>query len=67
MVYSIRLHEVNPFLSYLGKANPGSLETDAVWQLQKIETIDGTLSITYPEGEHSFNFVWAAHESYTYS
>lgn len=66
MIYTIRLHEVSPFLTYLGKASTGSLESDLVWQLQKIETIDGTMSITYPSGDHSFSYNWTDHSSYTY-
>jgi hypothetical protein len=66
MVDTLRVHEVSPTLTYIGKASPGSLETDAVWQLQKLETVNGTLSITYPEGKYSFNYFWNSHESYSY-
>jgi len=66
MIYTIRIHEVDSTVTYLGRASPGSLETAEVWQLQKLETIAGTLRILYPEGEHGFNYPWSQHESYTY-
>lgn len=66
MIYTIRLHEVSPFLSYLGKAAVGSLETDPVWQIAKLETIAGIFGIMYPEGEFNFGYVWEDHEALTY-
>ena len=64
--YTLRLDEVSPTLSYLGKTFPGGAETDPVWQIKRLETVGTVLAITYPAGENNFNQVWANRTTYTY-
>ncbi len=57
--------------TYVGFARAGSLEADAVWQIQKIvETVAGdvtTTSGTFPDGSNIYGYIWSDRESLTYS
>lgn len=59
--------EASSTVTYIGKAQPGSLENAAVWQIKKI-TISGTETITtYADGDADFNNVWDDRASLSYS
>lgn len=53
-------------VTYLGKASIGSITSDAVWQIQKIDESAGT-TITWADGDASFDNVWDSFSSLTYS
>jgi len=61
-----RIDEVSPTLTYIGKAAFGSLESDAVWQIKKLEKVGAVTAITIPYGMNNFNNVWDNRLSYTY-
>lgn len=64
---SLRVHEVNSLLTYLGIAIVAATESDAVWQIRKIETSGGVTSIKYADGNANYDNVWTDRESLSYS
>lgn len=58
--------EASSTVTYIGKAQPGSAENAAVWQIKKI-TISGTETITtYADGDADYNNVWDDRLSLSY-
>lgn len=52
--------------TYVGQAAIGSASSAAVWQVMKVDSSSGT-SITWANGNDSFNNVWNNYASLTYS
>lgn len=64
---AVRIDEVDAVDTYIGKADPGSVESAAVWQIQRL-TVSGTVtSIEWADGNDEFNNVWDDRASLTYS
>jgi hypothetical protein len=56
--YAQIIDEASSTVTYVGKADPGSSEASAVWQIKKI-TVSGTETIiTWADGDVNFNNVW---------
>lgn len=53
-------------VTYVGLADTGSLGSNAVWRIFKIDETSG-LVITYADGNSSFDNVWDNRVSLTYS
>lgn len=51
---------------YLGVARQGVLESEAEWQIRKIETSAGITSIKFAGGSLQFNQVWDDRGSLSY-
>lgn len=68
MVYTKRVDFVGDII-YRAEAVPGSLESDAVWRMYKIElsSIDGDVVETYADGNSEFDNVWTNRLTATYS
>jgi hypothetical protein len=57
-----------PTVAYLGKANPGTTTSQALWQIQKLTfSVDGDVSTQWADGDASFNNVWDNRASLSYS
>lgn len=55
-------------IMYIGLAYPGSLESDAVWMIQRIAVNSDDSTITlFAAGSAKFNQVWADREHLIYS
>lgn len=65
--YTQRIDEVSATVTYIGKAEPGSAEGAAVWQIKKIEIIGTETETTWADGDVSFNNVWDDRVSLTYT
>lgn len=65
--YTQRIDEVSATVTYIGKADPGSAEGAAVWQIKKIEVIGTETEITWADGDVSFNNVWDDRASLSFS
>lgn len=65
--YTQRIDEASATVTYIGKADPGSAEGAAVWQIKKIEVIGAETEITWADGDVSFNNVWDDRASLTFS
>lgn len=44
-------------VTYVGKAEPGSLDSESVWQIQRISESQG-VSVTFPNGDDSYSYIW---------
>jgi len=53
-------------VTYIGKAETGSTEGSAVWQIKKFDTTTG-VSVTWADGNTNFDKVWTNRASLTYS
>lgn len=51
---------------YIGYAKRGSLTTDPVWKIKKIETNAGITTIGFVNGIVNYNFIWDDRATYTY-
>lgn len=57
-----------PTVGYLGKAYPGAAESAASWQVQKlVYGIDGDVTVTWADGNASFDNIWDDRASLSYS
>lgn len=65
--YTQRIDEASATVTYIGKADPGSAEGAAVWQIKKIEVIGAETEITWADGDVSFNNIWDNRASLTFS
>lgn len=65
--YAQVVDEASDTVTYIGKAEPGSAENAAVWQIKKI-TISGTETITtWADGDVQFNNIWDNRAGLTYA
>lgn len=58
--------EVSGTLSYMGKADPGSATSAAVWQIRRIDTSSG-LTVDWADGNTRFDNVWDDRAGLSYS
>ena len=63
---AVRLDSSSPPLYYIGLAQPGSLSSDAVWQIMKLDTTGGA-TLLWANGNREFTDVWDDRLSLTYS
>jgi len=65
--YTTLLDEVGS-ITYVGEALPGSLTSDPVWRIKKIdESTDPELILEWADGVSIFIKVWDNRASYSYS
>lgn len=57
---------VSGSITYVGVAVVGSLTSDNVWQVKKLDETSG-LIITYADGNSQFDNIWDNYASLTYS
>jgi len=51
---------------YIGKAPRGSLSSQSVWQIKRVDSSSIDADIAWAEGRDSFEFVWDNKAIYTY-
>ena len=54
-------------LRYVGYAKPGSLDSDSVWQIQRIDYVSGKISTMRFAGNAEFNQAWDNRGAITYT
>ena len=64
---SLRLEDNGAGTVLIGKAIPGAAESSPVWQIKKILTSGGNMSILFPEGSADYGYSWASRAGYVYS
>jgi hypothetical protein len=60
-----RIDEASATITYVGKAPVGSLTSNAVWKIFRIDESSG-LVITYADGNTNFDNVWDSRAGLTY-
>lgn len=63
--YAMRIAEVGHF-TYIGKAIPGSVETNNVWQIKRLNT-SVNFAIQWANGNTLFNNAWNNYLSINYT
>lgn len=63
--YTVRLIESAPY-TYIGKAEIGSAEGSAVWQIKRIDETSG-MKILFADGNKNFDNIWSNYSSITYA
>lgn len=64
---STRIDEASSSVSYFGFAEVGSSEASAVWKIKKMSTSGSQMTITYADGNSSYDNIWANRASLSYS
>lgn len=66
--YAVRYDDTGTGIVYIGKAVPGSSESNPVWQLiQWDKTLSPDFSIKFADGNDSFDNTWSGRASKTYT
>lgn len=58
--------EASATIAYLGKALPGTLTSEALWRVSKINTTSGVIT-TWADGNSNFDNIWDNRASLSYS
>lgn len=66
-IQSVRIDEASSTVTYVGKAAVGSLNADAVWQIQRLTVSGSVTTIEYADGDSNFNNIWNNRASLSYS
>lgn len=62
-----RIDEVSSTLTYLGFADLGSVDGDAVWKIKRLEQSGNVTTITFADGNRLHDNVWSDRASLNYS
>jgi hypothetical protein len=63
-----RFDQVDPTLAYLGEAQPGVATSAASWRMRKLDFgVDGDVTVTWADGNASYDNVWDDRASLIYS
>lgn len=65
--FATRIDDAGSGVTYVGKAVPGTATATAAWQVQKILEATGDTTITWADGNDSFDNVWNDRASLSYS
>lgn len=65
IVYTVRLDENINGYTYIGKAMPGAVEADSVWQIMRMDA--ASTSFIFANGSDDFNQVWNDRTTLSYS
>jgi hypothetical protein len=64
----IELDEAEGGITYVGYAAPGSLTSEAVWKIKRLDdSVIGTLAVRWAEGTNSAEHIWDDRASLDYS
>ena len=53
--------------TFIGKAPPGSVESDLVWKIKCIDETGSYMKVGYAEGSKNFDKIWNNRTDYVYS
>jgi hypothetical protein len=65
--FATRIDEASATVTYVAKAEPGTLNDEAGWQIQRITVSGNVTSIEWADGNAGFDNVWNDRASLTYS
>ncbi len=64
---TLRVDDVSTDVSYVGKADPGSLEANPVWKIKKMVSSGSIFKVLFADGNKDFDNVWANRTNLYYS
>lgn len=62
----MRVDAVSSTVIYIGYARLGSLTSQAVWQIQKVEITGTEVAVLWADGDNAYNNIWDNRGSITY-
>jgi len=65
--FSVKVEELAGGITYVGKAEVGSLSSNPVWKIMKITESSGTTDVEYADGNDYFDNIWDNRASLNYS
>lgn len=65
--YLMKVDESGTSITYIGKAAMGSLDSDAAWQIQKVDESASPTSIGWAGSSDSYTNQWSQRASYSYN
>lgn len=65
--YKQHVDVVSDSITYLGYADPGTSNADALWQIKRVTTTGDDLLIEYADGDANFDNVWNDRATLSYS
>lgn len=65
--YAIRIDQISSSVIYRAEAIAGSLNSAAVWRIQKITISGDDITVQWADGVSTFTKIWDNRLSYTYS
>jgi hypothetical protein len=65
--FSVRVQELAGGVTYVGKAEIGSSESDPVWRILRLTESGQNTDVQYADGDDNFDNVWADRASLSYS
>jgi len=63
--FTLRVIEKDNY-TYIGKAEVGSVDDDAVWQIQRVEDT-WAITVLYADWNNKFDNIWSDYENLTYN
>jgi hypothetical protein len=64
--FAVRIDEASATITYVGKADVASLQSAAVWQIQRLDD-SAPFAITWAGGDDLFDKVWNDRADLTYT
>lgn len=65
--YTKLIDEVNESTMYIGEAQPGTLQSQSLWRIKRVQQTNEDLEITFANASNTFGFVWNNRLAYSYS
>lgn len=65
--FTTLLDEVDEVTTYVGYAQPGTLQSASSWKIKKITTTGNDLEIEYADGVKTFTKAWDDRATFSYS
>jgi hypothetical protein len=64
---ALRIDEPSATITYVGEADGGSLDSDAVWRIKKITVSGAVTKVEWANGIAKYENIWDNRATYTYS
>ena len=64
---AIQIDEVSDTVTYVGRAQPGTVTGAGAWQIQRLTEVGEDLAVQWANGSAEFNLIWDSRLSYIYS
>lgn len=64
--YILKIDDSHQHITYIGQARPGSLSSQAVWRIKRVDASSG-VDVTFADGNANFDNVWDNRASLNYS
>jgi hypothetical protein len=65
--YAQRIDEASSTVTYVGRAEPGTAEGSAAWQIKKISVSGSVTTITWADGNENYDNIWSNRAALSYS